>query len=69
MLQAGPDMTLLVRERRAAQLAKTDLVVTSPNGDAMIATPPTVRGAPRLAVAAAHLATCEQRRARERKTN
>ncbi|MFI5246259.1 MAG: 2-dehydropantoate 2-reductase [Gemmatimonadales bacterium] len=42
LLQAGRDVTFLVRPRRAAQLAKTGLVVTSPLGDAHIPSPPVV---------------------------
>ena len=42
LLQAGRDVTFLVRPRRAAQLAKTGLVVRSTLGDAHIASPPLV---------------------------
>jgi 2-dehydropantoate 2-reductase len=42
LLQAGRDVTFLVRPRRAAQLAKTGLVIRSPLGDADLATPPTI---------------------------
>jgi len=42
LLEAGRDVTFLVRERRAAQLAKTGLVVRSKLGDIDIPTPPTV---------------------------
>jgi 2-dehydropantoate 2-reductase len=42
LLQAGRDVTFLVRERRAAQLAKTGLVIKSPTGDAALANPPVV---------------------------
>ena len=42
LLQAGRDVTFLVRPRRAAQLAKTGLVVRSPLGDAHIHSPPVV---------------------------
>ncbi|SJZ76462.1 ketopantoate reductase [Enhydrobacter aerosaccus] len=41
-LAAGRDATFLVRERRAAQLAKTGLVVKSKLGDISMAAPPTV---------------------------
>jgi 2-dehydropantoate 2-reductase len=42
LLQAGRDVTFLVRERRAAQLAKTGLVIRSKFGDAKLPSPPTV---------------------------
>jgi 2-dehydropantoate 2-reductase len=40
--EAGRDVTFLVRARRAAQLAKTGLVVKSPLGDVNLPSPPTV---------------------------
>jgi 2-dehydropantoate 2-reductase len=43
LLAAGRDVTFLVRERRAAQLAKTGLAIRSPLGDVAIPAPPTVR--------------------------
>jgi 2-dehydropantoate 2-reductase len=39
---AGRDVTFLVRARRAAQLAKTGLIIRSTLGDVDIASPPTV---------------------------
>lgn len=42
LLQAGQDVTFLVRERRAAQLAAHGLVIRSPAGDAHMADPPRV---------------------------
>ena len=42
LLEAGRDVTFLVRPRRAAQLAKTGLVIRSPLGDASLPAPPTV---------------------------
>ena len=42
LLQAGRDVTFLVRPRRAAQLAKTGLVIRSPLGDADLPNPATV---------------------------
>src|SRR5580700_8607881 len=42
LLQAGRDVTFLVRPRRAAQLAKTGLVIRSPLGNADLPNPPTV---------------------------
>jgi 2-dehydropantoate 2-reductase len=39
---AGRDVTFLVRPRRAAQLAKTGLVIRSPMGDVELPEPPTV---------------------------
>ena len=43
LLQAGRDITFLVRPRRAAELASAGLVIKSPNGDATLKNPPTVR--------------------------
>ena len=42
LLQAGRDVTFLVRPRRAAQLAKTGLVIRSTFGDADLPDPPSV---------------------------
>lgn len=42
LLEAGRDVTFLVRPRRAAQLAKTGLVIRSRFGDASLPAPPTV---------------------------
>jgi 2-dehydropantoate 2-reductase len=44
LLQAGRDVTFLVRERRAAQLAQTGLIIRSPCGDADLR-PPVVTAA------------------------
>jgi 2-dehydropantoate 2-reductase len=43
MLQAGRDVTFLVRPRRAAELADAGLVIKSPNGDVTLKGPPTVQ--------------------------
>lgn len=43
MLQAGRDVTFLVRPRRAAELASAGLVIKSPNGDVTLKIPPTVQ--------------------------
>jgi 2-dehydropantoate 2-reductase len=43
MLEAGRDVTFLVRPRRAAELADAGLVIKSPNGDATLENPPTVQ--------------------------
>jgi 2-dehydropantoate 2-reductase len=43
MLQAGRDVTFLVRPKRAAELASAGLVIKSPNGDATLKNPPTVQ--------------------------
>ncbi len=43
MLQAGSDVTFLVRPRRAAELASAGLVIKSPNGDVTLKSPPTVQ--------------------------
>src|SRR5690242_17453195 len=42
MLQAGRDITFLVRAKRAAELASAGLVIKSPNGDVTLTNPPTV---------------------------
>ena len=42
LLNAGRDVTFLVRQRRAAQLADSGLVVRSPLGDLDLPSPPTV---------------------------
>lgn len=43
MLQAGRDITFLVRPRRAAELASAGLVIKSPNGDVTLKNPPSVQ--------------------------
>jgi 2-dehydropantoate 2-reductase len=43
MLQAGRDVTFLVRPRRAAELASAGLVIKSPSGDVTLTAPPTVQ--------------------------
>jgi 2-dehydropantoate 2-reductase len=43
MLQAGRDVTFLVRPRRAAELADAGLVIKSPNGDVTLKNPPAVQ--------------------------
>ena len=43
MLQAGRDVTFLVRPKRAAELAGAGLVIRSPNGDVTLKNPPTVQ--------------------------
>ncbi|MHC2338823.1 2-dehydropantoate 2-reductase [Bradyrhizobium sp. USDA 4454] len=43
MLQAGRDVTFLVRPRRASELASAGLVIKSPNGDVTLNSPPTVQ--------------------------
>src|SRR5262249_33102677 len=43
MLQAGRDITFLVRPKRASELASAGLVIKSPNGDVTLKTPPTVQ--------------------------
>jgi 2-dehydropantoate 2-reductase len=42
LLEAGRDVTFLVRPRRAAQLASTGLVIRSPRGNFERAAPPTI---------------------------
>jgi 2-dehydropantoate 2-reductase len=42
LLEAGRDVTFLVRPRRAAQLAKTGLIINSRFGNASLSSPPTV---------------------------
>lgn len=43
LLQAGQDVTFLVRPKRANELADTGLVIRSPHGDATLKSPPTVQ--------------------------
>ena len=43
MLQAGRDVTFLVRPRRATELGSSGLVIKSPNGDVTLKNPPTVQ--------------------------
>jgi len=43
MLQAGRDITFLVRPRRAGELASAGLVIKSPNGDVTLKDPPVVQ--------------------------
>jgi 2-dehydropantoate 2-reductase len=43
MLQAGRDVTFLVRPKRAAELAAAGLVIKSPNGDVTLKDPPVVQ--------------------------
>src|SRR3954453_15370454 len=43
MLQAGRNVTFLVRPRRAAELANSGLVIKSPSGDGTLEDPPTVQ--------------------------
>lgn len=43
MLQAGRDITFLVRPRRAQELASAGLVIKSPNGDVTLKDPPIVQ--------------------------
>lgn len=43
LLQAGNDVTFLVRPKRASELANSGLVIKSPNGDVTLKSPPTVQ--------------------------
>jgi 2-dehydropantoate 2-reductase len=43
LLQAGRDVTFLVRPKRAAELAEAGLVIKSPNGDVTLKNPPMVQ--------------------------
>src|SRR5258708_19873406 len=43
LLQAGRDVTFLVRPKRAAELARDGLVIKSPLGDATLKNPPAVQ--------------------------
>ncbi|MGZ5881900.1 MAG: ketopantoate reductase family protein, partial [Xanthobacteraceae bacterium] len=43
LLEAGRDVTFLVRPRRAAELAAAGLVIKSPNGDVTLKNPPAVQ--------------------------
>jgi 2-dehydropantoate 2-reductase len=40
LLEAGRDVTLLVRSRRASELARTGLAIRSPVGDVSLPAPP-----------------------------
>jgi 2-dehydropantoate 2-reductase len=42
LLQAGRDVTFLVRPRRASELARTGLMIKSPMGDVVLRAPPTI---------------------------
>src|SRR6202047_3304607 len=43
LLEAGRDVTFLVRPKRAKELAEAGLVIKSPNGDVTLRNPPTVQ--------------------------
>jgi 2-dehydropantoate 2-reductase len=43
LLQAGRDVTFLVRPKRAAELASAGLVIKSPHGDVTLNNPPTIQ--------------------------
>ena len=43
LLQAGQDVTFLVRPKRASELATAGLVIKSPSGDVTLTNPPTVQ--------------------------
>src|SRR5215831_20404113 len=43
LLQAGRDVTFLVRPKRASELASAGLVIKSPKGDVALKNPPTVQ--------------------------
>ena len=43
LLQAGRDVTFLVRPKRASELASAGLVIKSPAGDVTLKNPPTVQ--------------------------
>ena len=43
MLQAGRDVTFLVRPKRASELTSAGLVIRSPNGDVTLKNPPTAK--------------------------
>src|SRR6195952_5324796 len=43
LLQAGNDVTFLVRPKRASELASAGLVIKSPNGDVTLQNPRTVQ--------------------------
>src|SRR5580704_16175037 len=45
LLDAGRDVTFLVRERRAALLARNGLVIRSKQGDLALKAPPTITAA------------------------
>lgn len=43
LLEAGNDVTFLVRPKRASELASAGLIIKSPNGDVTLKNPPTVQ--------------------------
>ena len=45
LLEAGGDVTFLVRPARAEKLAANGLIITSPAGDVTIPAPPTILAA------------------------
>src|ERR1700685_2610444 len=45
LLEAGADVTFLVRPKRASELASAGLVIKSPNGDVTLKNPPAVQAA------------------------
>jgi 2-dehydropantoate 2-reductase len=45
LLEAGRDVTFLVRPARAARLAATGLMIASPAGDVTLRSPPTATAA------------------------
>src|SRR5713226_6597633 len=59
MLQAGRDITFLVRPRRAAELASAGLVIKSPNGDVTLKNPPTIQADRRTEKFDAVLLSCK----------
>ena len=68
MLQAGADVTFLVRPKRAAELAQCGLVIKSPLGDVTLKDPPSVQ-ADKLAEqfdAVLSISTTPSRRSRRR---
>src|SRR3979490_3429927 len=62
LLQAGRDVTFLVRPKRAAELARDGLVIASPNGDVTLKNPPAVQAdklAEKFAVVALRCKACD----------
>jgi 2-dehydropantoate 2-reductase len=59
LLQAGRNVTFLVRERRAAELARSGLVIKSPTGDVTLRDPPVVKAGQLMQHADVILLSCK----------
>jgi len=59
LLQAGCDVTFLVRPRRAEELKRNGLVIKSPHGDVTLPNPPTVQASALITTFDAVLLSCK----------